>query len=79
MVSRCKYGEVQVTEAKVINQVTADSDIELEVKVENHGKETEEVVQVYIKDMDSPLAVRNHSLCGFQRVNLQERFQWRFW
>lgn len=65
------YGNVQVTEAKVVNQVTADSDIELEVKVENHGKETEEVVQVYIKDTDSPLAVRNHSLCGFKRVALQ--------
>ena len=65
------YGNVQVTEAKVVNQVTADSDIELEVKVENHGRETEEVVQVYIKDTDSPLAVRNHSLCGFKRVALQ--------
>ena len=65
------YGDVQVTEAKVVNQVTAESDIELEVKVENHGRETEEVVQVYIKDMDSPLAVRNYSLCGFKRVALQ--------
>ena len=65
------YGNVQVTEAIVVNQVTADSDIELEVKVENRGKETEEVVQGYIKDMDSSLAVRNHSLCGFQRVSLQ--------
>ncbi len=51
-----------MTEAKVVNQVTAESDIELEVKVENHGRETEEVVQIYIKDMDSPLAVRNYSL-----------------
>lgn len=60
-----------MTEAKVVNQVTAESDIELEVKVENHGRETEEVVQVYIKDTDSPLAVRNYSLCGFKRVALQ--------
>ena len=66
------YGNVQVKDAKVLNQVTTDSDIELEVTVENTGRDTEEVVQVYIKDMDSPLAVRNYSLCGFQRVEVKE-------
>lgn len=66
------YGNVQVKDAKVLNQVTADSDIELEVTVENTGRDTEEVIQVYIKDMDSPLAVRNYSLCGFQRVEIKE-------
>ena len=40
--------------------------------MENAGRDTEEVVQVYIKDMDSPLAVRNYSLCGFQRVEVKE-------
>ena len=30
----------------------------------------EEVVQVYVKDWDSPDAVRNHSLCAFTRVAL---------
>ncbi len=69
------YGNVQVKDAKVLNQVTTDSDIELEVTVENTGRDTEEVVQVYIKDMDSPLAVRNYSLCGFQRVEgLHKRY-----
>ena len=35
----------------------------------NTGKwDTEEVVQVYIKDWKSKYAVRNHSLCGFRRV-----------
>lgn len=66
------YGNVQVKDAKVLNQVTAESDIELEVAVENTGRDTEEVVEVYIKDMDSPLAVRNYSLCGFQRVEVKE-------
>ena len=66
------YGNVQVKDAKVLNQVTAESDIELEVTVENTGRDTEEVVEVYIKDMDSPLAVRNYSLCGFQRVEVKE-------
>ena len=66
------YGDVEVTSAKVLNQVTADSDIEVEVTVENKGtRATEEVVQLYIKDLESPLAVRNHSLCGFRRVALE--------
>ena len=40
--------------------------------VKNAGTaDTDEVVQVYIKDMDSPLAVRNYSLCGFKRVSLK--------
>lgn len=66
------YGDVEVTSAKVLNQVTEDSDIEVEVTVENKGtRATEEVVQLYIKDLESPLAVRNHSLCGFRRVALE--------
>lgn len=66
------YGDVQVTEVKVISKVTEDSDIELEVKVENKGRDTEDVVQIYIKDMESAWAVKNHSLCGFQRVQMKQ-------
>ena len=66
------YGDVEVIDGKLMNQVTADSDIEVEVTVENKGnRATEEVVQLYIKDLESPLAVRNHSLCGFKRVFLE--------
>ena len=28
-------------------------------------------MQLYIKDLESPLAVRNHSLCAFRRVALK--------
>lgn len=66
------YGDVQVTQARIANQVTADSDIEVEVTLENKGAvDTEDVVQLYIKDLESPLAVRNYSLCAFQRVALK--------
>lgn len=66
------YGDVQVTQARITNQVTADSDIEVEVTLENKGAvDTEDVVQLYIKDLESPLAVRNYSLCAFQRVALK--------
>ena len=40
--------------------------------LKNEGpSDIEEVVQVYIKDKDSSLAVRNHSLCAFKRVALK--------
>ena len=41
------------------------------VSVQNAGtRDADEVVQVYVKDVDSPFAVRNHSLCAFKRVAL---------
>ncbi len=66
------YGDVQVKEADIVGQVTEDSDICVSVSLENQGQtDTDEVVQVYIKDLESDLAVRNFSLCGFQRVSLK--------
>ena len=61
-----------VTEAEVVSEVSAESDIMLKATVKNNGTvDTDEVVQVYIKDLDSLLAVRNYSLCGFKRVSLK--------
>lgn len=66
------YGDVQVTGAEVCGQVTKESDIRVHISLENQGQaDTDEVVQIYIKDLESPLAVPNHSLCGFQRVFLK--------
>lgn len=65
------YGKAVVTDAVLKNVPAADSDIEISVTVKNEGdSDIEEVVQVYIKDMDSELAVKNYSLCGFKRVAL---------
>ena len=45
---------------------------ELRVTVRNTGAwDADEVVQVYVKDHDSPDAVRNHSLCAFKRVAIR--------
>ncbi len=53
-------------------QVTAESEIRVLVSLKNQGQaDTDEVVQVYIKDLESDLAVPNYSLCGFQRVSLK--------
>ena len=42
------------------------------VTVENIGSlDTDEVVQLYIRDEDSKWAVINHKLCGFKRIHLK--------
>ncbi|MBE0450263.1 MAG: glycoside hydrolase family 3 C-terminal domain-containing protein [Clostridia bacterium] len=43
------------------------------VTVENIGAyDTDEVIQFYIRDEKSKWAVRNHKLCGFQRVHVKK-------
>ena len=45
---------------------------EVSVTAANTGKvDTDEVVQVYVKDLKSPYEVTNYRLCGFQRVSLK--------
>lgn len=66
------YSKAAVTDAVLKNEPSADTDIEVSVTVKNEGNaDVEEVVQIYIKDRDSELAVKNYSLCGFQRVSLK--------
>lgn len=49
-----------------------DKSYEIEATVKNEGSvDTEEVVQVYVKDLASKLAVKNHSLCAMTRVALK--------
>ncbi len=68
------YSDVEVTNLELLNQVSIDSEIKIRVWAENKGDiQTEEVIQIYIKDLESPLAVRNYSLCGFQRVSLKSK------
>ena len=57
------YGEVAVT------GLTATRDA-ARVTLENRGRATEEVVQLYIRDNGSPDAPANPILCGFLRVSL---------
>ena len=66
------YGDVKVTDAELTGKADAQSDLEVKVTVKNEGSAaTEDVVEIYIKDMESPLAVRNYSLCAFKRVFLE--------
>lgn len=66
------YGKIQVTGAKVM-QIIVDKVpyAVIRVKVINTGTvDCQEVVQVYIKNLDSKDAVKNHSLCAFTRISL---------
>ncbi|MCC8141601.1 MAG: glycoside hydrolase family 3 C-terminal domain-containing protein [Lachnospiraceae bacterium] len=66
------YGKCEVTDAALQNDPAVDSDLSLSVTVKNFGDtDTDEVVEVYIRNLDSPLAVDNYSLCGFKRIFLE--------
>jgi len=59
------YSEMKCTDISYTEGVAA-------VVVKNAGTvDTEDVVQIYIKDNKSVYAVKNHKLCGFVRVNLK--------
>lgn len=58
------YGKVSATKI-------AYNDRRATVTLKNSGRlTTEEVVQLYIKDINSPHAVKNYKLCGFKRVSV---------
>lgn len=66
------YGDVQVESAAVAKRDETSGDVVLRAVVKNAGSvATQDVIQVYVKDADSPYAVPNHSLCAFARVSLQ--------
>lgn len=62
------YGDVHVLSARIEEK---EGQRVLFSEVENRGsRETEEVLQVYVKNMDSSFAPRNPVLCGFSRISL---------
>ena len=67
------YGNVQVEDARIEGFSGEDEEnIALLVQVENKGTvDTGEVIQVYLKNLDSPYAVKNQSLCAFRRISLK--------
>ena len=54
-----------------VESVTADREKAV-VRVVNRGIATEDVVQLYIRDMASPDATVNPKLCGFRRIFLEQ-------
>lgn len=59
------YGECRIKSASYQNN-------RIEAEITNVGDfDTDEVLQIYVKNLDSEHAVRNHSLCAFKRISLK--------
>lgn len=66
------YSKAVYSGLKVPASVGKDDDFTVTVTVANTGTyDIDEVVQVYIKDLESKYAVCNHSLCAFKRISLK--------
>ena len=66
------YTRTEVSGLEAPETVAAGDDLELSVTVTNVGNfDAEEVVQVYLKDLESRFAVDNYSLAAFRRVSLK--------
>ena len=63
-----EYSNLSASDSKIKN---GDS-IVISVDVKNTGtRDSDEVVQVYIKDLKASVRVPHHSLCGFKRIHLK--------
>ena len=63
------YSSVKLSKA-AFNK--ADDNCTVTAEITNTGsRDTDEVLQVYVKDLESPYEVTNYRLCGFQRVSLK--------
>jgi beta-glucosidase len=65
--TRFAYEDLTVSSARL----TPDDRIEVSVTVKNAGKrDADEVVQLYVKDLEASVVVPHHSLRAFQRLHL---------
>lgn len=65
------YGDVAVTDAVIGNNCDETGTI-VKVTAHNYGKvDTEDVLQLYIRNEDSEYEVKNTSLCAFKRVHVK--------
>ncbi|MDL2233248.1 glycoside hydrolase family 3 C-terminal domain-containing protein [Ruminococcaceae bacterium OttesenSCG-928-L11] len=66
------YSKVTLDALRMAEQGDGTEPLTVTVTATNTGSfAVEEVVQCYIKNLESPLAVPNHNLCAFRRVALQ--------
>lgn len=66
------YTSFAYSDLKIPDSIRAGDDVKVSVKVRNTGKMAgDEVVQVYIKDLDASVRVPLHSLQGFERIHLK--------
>lgn len=66
------YGDVVVTEAEICKTEKDSCQMFVKVTVQNRGeRETDDVIQLYIKNTDSEYAVKNPELCAFRRIHVK--------
>lgn len=73
------YSDIKVESASVTSnlseikeQILSDGSFMVEATLKNEGSiDASEVLQIYIKDLQSKNAVANHNLCGFKKVFLK--------
>ena len=66
------YGKIVLKEIKIQFESAPANGAVIFAEVENVGTvDSDEVLQVYIKDLESKNAVRNHSLCAFSRISMR--------
>lgn len=64
------YSKMELRDLRI--SASAEEGAEVQLTITNVGDfDTEEVVQCYLKDLESAYAVRNHSLVAFERVALK--------
>lgn len=67
------YSKVIVKSAEIVGKIVPNEAFFIKAVVENIGSyDTDEVVQVYVKDLESSYAVKNSSLCAFKRIHLKQ-------
>jgi beta-glucosidase len=66
------YTKFEYDNLKIADEIKAGDDIKISVEVRNTGKIAgDEVVQLYIKDIEASVPVPIYSLQGFKRVHLE--------
>uniref|UniRef100_UPI001896F4F8 glycoside hydrolase family 3 C-terminal domain-containing protein n=1 Tax=Clostridium sp. 1001275B_160808_H3 TaxID=2787110 RepID=UPI001896F4F8 len=67
------YSEVELANLKVEDIKNDFETVKVSIDIKNVGNyDTDEVIQCYLKDLESKYAVLHHSLVGFKRVNLRK-------
>ncbi|AJH02100.1 glycosyl hydrolase [Clostridium beijerinckii] len=67
------YSTVELSNLQVPSVKPGFESFDISIEIKNTGEyDIEEVVQCYVKDIESKYAVLNHSLAGFKRVSLKK-------
>ncbi len=64
------YGDVEVTEAELVGMEREAMSVK--VTLQNRGqRDTDDVIQIYVRNTDSAYALKNPALCAFKRVHVK--------